>query len=123
MTMSEETFTVTGRHALCAMVVSLVALLAYAAPIGVVLHQAALLAGPGDRIAVVFPPRTSTHAALEAIGGAGAVMAGKSRVPGHFAAEVIDADAVERLARQGLVLRVPQEPTLASCFDMLTDRR
>jgi hypothetical protein len=96
---------------------------AYALTVGIILHQAALLSQPGDRLIVLFAPGTEVAAALEQLGSAGSVLSGTTGVPWFYQADVIDSAAAQRLAQRGLVLRIPQEPTLSGCFSVMTDQR
>jgi hypothetical protein len=111
------------RRLLLVLVLLVVFCAGYGATLSVVLHQAALLAQPGDRVVVVFPPGTPVTVALQRLGSAGAVLSSPRGNPWFYQAEVVDAAAVQHLSAQGWLLRVPQEPTLAGCFGMLTEQR
>ncbi len=88
--------------------------LAHGGTVVLLMHQAAFLTAPGDRLMIVFPRETSTATALETLGAAGTIYMGSSRW--IHQAEVIDASAAERLARYAWVMRFPGRPALEGCF-------
>jgi hypothetical protein len=96
---------------------------AYAGTLSIVLHQAALLAQPGDRLVVRFSRSTPVDEALGRVGSAGTVLTGTRGMPWFYQVDVVEAAAGRRLAQEGWVLRVPQQPTLQGCFAVLSDRR
>jgi hypothetical protein len=96
---------------------------AYAVTLSIVLHQAALLAQPGDRLVVRFSRSTPVDEALGRVGSAGTVLTGTRGLPWFYQVDVVEPAAGRRLAHDGWVLRVPQQPTLQGCFAVLSDRR
>lgn len=112
--------TLCKRSALAALLLAVFAL-AYGGTVALLMHQAAFLAAPGDRLMVVFPRDTGTATALERIGAAGATYTGSSRW--IHQAEVIDASAAEQLARDAWVMRFPGRPALEGCFSVARENR
>lgn len=112
------------RRVLLTLLVVLVFVLAYGTVLAGYLHQGAALAGPGDRLLVAFPPGTGTPEALVRLGGAGTLVSGTlfsgGGLPTVYRAEVIVPTAGERLAATTWVLRIPRQPTLEGCFNLVT---
>lgn len=94
-------------------------LLAHGLLLGSFLHQGAPLAQPGDRLMLIFPPRTTVAEALQHVGHSGAALRGARGLPWFSTAEVVAPGAGTALGEAAWPLRLPRQATLASCFSMV----
>ncbi len=105
------------KHWLMAATFVTVLIAAYALPLAVTLHAAAVATQPGDRLVVAFSPDTPVPVALERLGRAGTAIAGAAWAPWFYSVEVLDAAAGQRLAAQAWLMRWPTgSQTFAGCF-------